>query len=72
MGSASLERTMTRAGVPRGSVLARILFTAYVFPVGRLIDSFDVAFHKYADDAQLYAALNTLSVSGRDGSSGNG
>ena len=30
------------------------------------MDSFDVTFHKYADDTQLYTARNTLTVSGLD------
>ena len=42
-----------------------ILFT-YVSPIGRFIDSFDVTYHRYADDMQLYIALNKLSVSGLD------
>ena len=38
-------------------MLGSILFTAYVAPIRRLIESFSVAYHKYADDTQLYTAL---------------
>ena len=56
--SASLPVEAT-CGVPQGSVLGPILYTAYVAPVGRLISCFDVAFHQYADDTQLYSKLTS-------------
>ena len=34
-----------------------LLTYLYVAPIGRLIESFGVAYHKYADDAQLYTVL---------------
>ena len=60
------ERTIILAGVSQGSVLLRILFTAYVSPISHLIDSFDITYRKYMDNTQLYMALSTLSVSGLD------
>jgi hypothetical protein len=55
------------SGVPQGSALSPLLFAAYVSPIGRLINSYDVMpHHQYADDTQVYIGLSadTLSDTG--------
>jgi hypothetical protein len=46
------------AGVPQGSVLGPLFFTAYTSPIARLIDSYGVTHHSYADDTTLILNFN--------------
>jgi ribonucleases P/MRP protein subunit RPP40 len=50
------------AGVPQGSVLGPLFFTAYVSPVGKRIEKFDINHHSYADDITLYVSLHSNST----------
>ena len=54
----SSATTRCVSGVPQGSMLGPLLFTAYVSPAEDLIESFDVSYHQFADDTQLLVAMN--------------
>jgi Reverse transcriptase (RNA-dependent DNA polymerase) len=64
VGQSSSAAAAVQFGVPQGSVLGPILYTAYVAPIGRLISSFGVQFHQCADDTQLYMKLTTPTSNG--------
>ena len=60
VGDCTSESVPCEFGGPKGSVLGPLLFTIYTFPITTFIAQFKHVNHaQYADDTQLYIALNT-------------
>jgi len=61
-GARSLTTVVTM-GVPQGSVLGPLLFSAYVSPISRLLTSLGLVHHSFADDTTLILTADSPSSS---------
>ena len=65
--SATLVRTSGSAtkACHRGACWDRLMFSSYVSPIARIFDYFNISYHQYADDTQLYTAVRSAEDTSR-------
>ena len=56
IGKTISDSVLLNYGVPQGSVLGPILFTLYTTPLSEIFSKYQMHYHLYADDSQLYTA----------------
>ncbi len=54
----SSEKFELRYGLPQGSIMGPQQFLLYTTPIGKILRKYDVRFHFYADDIQLYTMFD--------------
>ena len=62
MGDWTVSDHHCRVGVPQESVLGPMLFTLFVAPLAKVMESFDIQHRQYADDTYLYIFANKFEL----------
>lgn len=57
VGNFLSNEVLLSTGVPQGSVLGPVLFTIYTYPLAEIIKKYDLCYHFYADDSQIYGSV---------------
>ena len=60
IGDLSSDVWSCDSGVPQGSVLRSVIFSAFVSPISRIMESHGIRFHQYANDTQLNTEVRSL------------